>query len=417
MSDGKLTGGEVDIIADAGAFADHVVGTASHALSSSEGVYRFPSWKVRSRAVYTNNPDYGCMRGYGSIQALFALETHLDALAREISIDPAELRLANLVEDGDVLITKAPLHDVHIRETMETALARSGYWDKKGAMGPNRGIGIAIIVNTVGLLSSSANVSLGEDGTIAITTAAVEIGTGAHTVLSQIAAEVLGVPIGQVSVAAPDSDTIVVSYGRAYDVSDPKCGMTLETVAGASIYGSGGPLIGVGSWHASRHHDEPVGGGSAEGIYPTFGFGTHVAEVEIDPDTGQVTILDYTACHDVGKAINPVALEGQIEGAIAQGLGGGLWEEILVSDGRILNPSFTDYRIPTIMDVPRMRISLVEVPDALGPFGAKGIGEHPILGPGPSVANAISDAANISINRIPVTAERLAKGMDAVNEV
>ncbi|GMQ94086.1 MAG: xanthine dehydrogenase family protein molybdopterin-binding subunit [Acidimicrobiia bacterium] len=457
-SDGKLTGGEVDIVADAGAYADHVVGTASHALSSSEGVYRFPSWKVRTRAVYTNNPDYGCMRGYGTIQALFALETHLDALARKIAIDPAELRLANLVEDGDELISSAALHDVHIRETMETALDRSGYWEKKGSMGPNRGIGIANIVKTVGLLSSSATVRLNEDGTVAITTAAVEIGCGTHTVLSQIAAEVLDVPIDRVSVGAPESDStaydlgsiasrtvfdngsavrlatedlrakivecaarelgcdadeVMITEGRVHDVSSLEGGMTLEAVAGTSIYGAEGPLVGFGVWSAYRHHDDPVGGGFAEGIYPTFGFGTHVAEVEIDPGTGQVSILDYTACHDVGKAINPMALEGQIEGGVAQGLGGALWEEMLVSDGRILNPNLVDYRLPTIMDVPRVQISLVEVPDALGPFGAKGIGEHPILGPGPSIANAIADASGVLVNQIPVTPERLLDAIDA----
>ncbi len=456
--DGRLTGGDIDIVADAGGFSDHVIGTASHALSSSEGVYRFPNWKVRTRAVYTNNPDHGCMRGYGTIQAVFALETHLDAMAKELAIDPAELRLANLVANGDELISGATLHDVHIRETMEQALDNSGYWDKKGKLGPNRGIGIANVVKTVGLLSSSANVHLAEDGTISITTAAVEIGTGTHTVLSQIAAEVLGVSMNQISVAAPDSDhtafdlgsiasrtvfdngsavrlasedlyakiaecaaralgcresDITVSGGRAYKRSEPEVGMTLQAVAETSIYGFGGPLIGVGSWSAYGHHDEPIGGGFAEGLYPTFGFGTHIAEVEIDPQTGQVTILGYTASHDVGKAINPMALVGQIEGAIAQGLGGSLWEEVMIEDGRILNPNLVDYRLPTILDMPRIKTSLIEVPDALGPFGAKGIGEHPILGPGPAIANAVADAAGIAITQIPITPQRLATAIAA----
>ena len=149
----------MDIVADAGGFSDHVIGTASHALSSSEGVYD-SQLGCQDRAVYTNNPDHGCMRGYGTIQAIFALETHLDALAGELGIDPAELRLANLVENGDQLISGETLHDVHIRETMEMALERSGYRNKKGSLAPNRGIGIANVVKTVGLLSSSANVHL-----------------------------------------------------------------------------------------------------------------------------------------------------------------------------------------------------------------------------------------------------------------
>ena len=129
-----------------------------------------------------------------------------------------------------------------------------------------------------------------------------------------------------------------------------------------------------------------------------------------------MSVLDYTACHDVGQAINPMALEGQIEGAIAQGIGGSLWEEMLVVDGRILNPNFVDYRLPTILDMPRVRVSTVEIPDALGPFGAKGIGEHPILGPGPAITNAVADAAGISINQIPITPERLTTAIDAAAE-
>ena len=140
--------------------------------------------------------------------------------------------------------------------------------------------------------------------------------------------------------------------------------MSFDAIAGTSIYGFGGPLVGTGSWSAYRHHEEPVGGGFGEGIYPTFGFGTHIAEVEIDPDTGQISILDYTACHDVGKAINPMALEGQIAGAVAQGFGGSVWEEILIEDGKIRNANLVDYRLPTILDMPNVQIGLVEVPDA-----------------------------------------------------
>lgn len=456
-NDGTLTASEVDIVADAGGYSDHVTGTATHALSSSEGVYRFPAMRARSRAVYTNNPDYGCMRGYGTIQAIFALETHMDVLARRLDMDPAELRLKNLVEDGDQLISTSRVHDVHIRETMERALEESGYWDKKGRLGSNRGIGIANVVKTVGLLASSAQVRLNGDGTIAITTAAVDIGTGTHTVLTQIAAETLGVPFESVGVGAPDSDStsydegsiasrtvfdngsavrvasedlrakiarraadilecdadeVIVDQQRAFRKNDPDGGLSLADIAGTSLYGFGGPLVGAGSWFAYRHHDTPAGGGLAEGEYPSYGFGTHVAEVEIDPDTGQIQVIDYTACHDVGRAINPMALEGQIEGAIAQGLGGCLFEEMIVEDGRIQNPNFVDYHLPTILDAPTIHTSIIEIPDAKGPFGAKGVGEHPILGPGPAIANAVADAAGVAITEIPITPERLVNAMN-----
>lgn len=459
-SDGMLVAGSVDIVADVGAYADNAIGTATHAMSSVDGCYRFPTIKARSRAVYTNNPDYGCMRGYGTYQMMFALEAHMDVLAAELAMDPAELRFKNLVADGDPLLTNQPVQGVRIRETMEKALEQSNYWAKKGKLEPNRGIGLANVAKTSGLLSSSASVRLNEDGTVAITTAAVEIGTGTHTVLAQIAAEALGVPIDRVAVAAPDSETaafdlgsiasrtvfdagsavllaaedlqqriaaaaatlldcstadIVIADGRASCVSASGSGLGFAEIAGASLYALDGPLVGVGSWNATKPHDPPVGGGFTEGLYPSFAYGTHVVEVEVDPDTGQTTVLNYTACHDIGKAINPMAAEGQIEGGVAQALGSGLWEEMLVTDGVIQNPNFVDYRLPTILDVPPIAVSLVEEPDVLGPFGAKGIGEHPILGPGPALVNAIADATGVQMSEIPVTPERLHNRLHGVD--
>ncbi len=451
-ADGMLVAGAVDIVADVGAYADNAVGTATHALGSADGVYRFPALKARSRAVYTNNPDYGCMRGYGTYQMTFALERHMDALARSLGMDPAVLRMKNLIADGDPLITMQSVHGVRIRETMEKALEGSDYWNKKSRHDPNRGIGIANLVKTTGLLSSSASVRLNEDGTVTITTASVEIGTGTHTVLPQIAAETLDVPFDRVTVAAPDSDAasfdlgsiasrtvfdsgsavrlaaeelkqqiadraadaigcdageVVVAGGRAYWRNEPDGGLDFAAIAGIATYSFGGPLVGISSWNATKPHDPPLGGGFSEEAFPAFGYGTHVVEVEVDPDTGQTKVLNYTACHDVGRAINPMGVEGQIEGGIAQGLGGGLWEEIMLTDGIIENPSLVDYRLPTILDVPPIEVSLIEDPDPLGPFGAKGVGEHPILGPAPAVANAIGDATGVHVTQIPVTPERL----------
>jgi CO/xanthine dehydrogenase Mo-binding subunit len=293
---------------------------------------------------------------------------------------------------------------------------------------------------------------LNEDGTFTITTAAVEIGTGTHTILPQIAAEVLGVPMERVTVAAPDSDSTSFDLGsiasrtvfdngsavrlaaeelreriaaraaevlgvsaddmevrgeKAFPSNDPDAGLDLGAVAGISLYVFGGPLVGTGLWNATQPHETMPGRGFTEGIYPSFAYGTHVVEIEVDPDTGQTKVLNYTACHDIGRAINPMAAEGQIEGGISQGLGAGLWEEMTLTDGVIENPNFVDYRLPTILDTPPIDVSLIEEPDPIGPFGAKGIGEHPILGPGPAVANAIADVAGVHVTRIPVSPERL----------
>jgi xanthine dehydrogenase molybdenum-binding subunit len=262
----------------------------------------------------------------------------------------------------------------------------------------------------------------------------------------------LGIPFEQVTVAAPDSETapfdlgaiasrttfdngsairlaaedllaqvarraaevldcgvdeIAVVRGNAYRRDDPGTGLDLAAIGGISAYAFGGPLIGRGVWNATKPHDSTIGRGFTEGQSSGFGFGTHVVEVEVDPDTGQTKVLSYTACHDIGRAINPMGVEGQIEGGIAQGLGGGLWEEMMVSDGVIENPNFVDYRLPTILDTPPIHVSLIEEPDPIGPFGAKGIGEHPILAPAPALANAIADATGVTVTEIPVTPERL----------
>ncbi|MDJ0924720.1 MAG: xanthine dehydrogenase family protein molybdopterin-binding subunit [Acidimicrobiia bacterium] len=453
MQDGALVAGEFDIVADAGAYADEVVGTATHSLNYCEGVYRFPAIRGRARAVYTNNPDYGCMRGYGALQVMYALESLLNELARELGIDPAEFRLNNLMTDGYVLMSGQPVEDVRIRQTMEKALEDAGYWAKRANPAVNRGIGVSNIrMASGGLLSSSASIRLNEDGTVTVTTGAVDIGTGTYTGLTQIAAEALELPPDRVGIGAADTDSaafdlgsiasrtlfdtgsavrlaaedlrrqirqrsaealgcspeeVIVRRGTAFREGDADSALDYAAIAGMSMYSFGGPLVGAGSWHASKPHDPQIGSGYTEEWSSGYAFATHVAEVEVDPDTGQTRVVDYTACHDVGRAINPMAVEGQIEGGVAQGLGAGLWEEMIIDTGTIRNPNFVDYHMPTILDTPPIRVSLVQEPDPIGPFGAKGVGEHPIHGPAPAVANAIADATGVRITEIPVTPERL----------
>ncbi len=450
--DGTIVAGDVDIITDAGGYSDHAVGTATHAVSSAMGCYLIPNYRARAKAVYTNNPDYGCMRGYGNLQMAFALEATVDLMARELEIDPAQLRLRNLVEEGDVLFTTQQVHGVQARSGLEKALVASGYRDKKGRIGPNRGIGIATIMKPSGLLASSAIINLNEDGSIGITTAVVDIGTGTQTVLCQIAAEVLGVPMESVAIASQDSDNapydlgsiasrtvfdggnavrvaaedlrdqiidraalvlecdpadLVLRDGMAVHAEDADRALPLAAVAGISLYVSGGPPIGTSSWLTPPVFDEPVGRGFAEGPFPSFAFATHIAEVEVDTDTGKVTVTGYTASHDIGRAINPLGLEGQIKGGIVQALGGALYEEMVVSDGRFQNPNFTDYRMPTAADAPEITVVFIEEPEPTGPFGAKGIGEQPAMGPAAAVANAIFDATGVMPDSIPITPERL----------
>ncbi len=202
--DGKLVAREVDVTCDMGAYADHAIGMVPHAMKFGTGAYDIPNCKVRGRAVYTNNPDWGCMRGYGGSEVAIAYEGQMDVIAKALKMDPVELRKMNLVHEGEMYLSGQELRSVHIQETMDQALAASHYYEKKGKMGPNRGIGLANSVLNTGLLASSAFVKLNEDGTANVITAVTDLGTGNLTVLCQIAAETLGIPVEKVSIAQQD---------------------------------------------------------------------------------------------------------------------------------------------------------------------------------------------------------------------
>lgn len=450
--DGKITAWQSEIMVDAGAYSDEALGATLVALGFSMGPYRITNCTGRARTVYTNNPDWGCMRGYGGLQIGYAMESHLDILAAEIDMDPAEMRLKNLAKEGDLTITGQPLHSVSIQETMDAALEASDYFQRKKALKPNQGIGIANHMGESGLLGSSAVIRMNEDATLTVLTATVDLGTGTHTALCQIVAQVLDIPVDIIKIAAPDSDNspydigtfasktiydagnavrlaaedlradlvqlaadvfsvdpdeIHWNSGEACLTADPEIKLSLQDLAGISLYVRGGPLLGKGSRVCMDPFNKPPGEGYGNPPTGSFLFGTHVVEVEVDPDTGKCKILNYVACHDVGKAINPMGVEGQIEGGVAQGIGYGLSEEMLVKDGRILNPSFSGYIIPTAMDIPKVQPVIVEVPDPAGPFGAKGVGEPPNVIPMPALVNAIFDATGAKMKEIPITAERL----------
>jgi CO/xanthine dehydrogenase Mo-binding subunit len=450
--DGTLVAKHMDVLVDAGAYSDHAVGEGIHAISFAQGTYHIPNCTAHVRVVYTNNPDWGCMRGYGALESQFATESQMDTIAERLGIDPVDLRMQNLCRDGDQKVTGQRLHNVQIRDTMEAALGASGYREKKGRMGANRGIGVANMLLNSGLLFSSAFVRVNEDATVTLITAITDHGTGKLTALCQIVAGVLGVPVDRVGVASQDSDTsppdtgsiasrtiydsgnavrlaaedvraqlagvaaktlncrpedMVVLDGKAYHRERAEESLTFAELVGISMYAGKGPLLGRGSFVASAPYTSLPGPGFGEHPASTFMFGTHVAEVEVDPETGRTTVLNYTACHDVGQVINQAGIEGQVEGGVVQGIGCSLYEQLVVQDGRILNPSFVDYQIPTALDVPPIKTLFVEVPDPTGPFGAKGIGEPPYIPPMPAIANAIADAVGVRVMELPITPERL----------
>jgi len=426
----------------------------------AQGPYRIPNCLAEARVVYTNNGSFGCMRGYGITELTFANESHMDVIAHALGMDPARFRLQNLVAEGDEIVTTQRLRSVHARECLQAALAQSGYWEKKGQLGPGRGIGIAALMHDTGLLGSSATVRVNPDATVAIQIATSDIGTGSYTAICQIAAEVLQVPIEQVEMPTPDSETSPYDFGSidsrtiydignavrlaAEDVCDQAARVAAATLdcpeaeiihkdglyfprahleqaldmaalAAIAVYVRQGPLLGRGSWVALPPFEKPVGVGFSAGPCGTFLFGAHVAEVAVDRDTGRVQVLGMTAVHDAGKVLNPVGIQGQVEGGVGQGIGAALYEKLVIREGRVVNDSFADYRLPTALDVPPIRTGFVEIPDPTGPFGAKGIGEPPLLPPAAAIANAIFDAVGVRVTEMPITLEVLLDKMEGTS--
>jgi CO/xanthine dehydrogenase Mo-binding subunit len=451
---GKIVAKEVDVLSDVGAYSDHALGMITHAITYAPGPYSIPNCSARGRGVYTNNPDWGCMRGYGGLEIAWATEGQLDIIAKSIDMDPIELRRMNLVKEGERYITTQAFGPVYIGQTMDMALEASGYYEKKGKMGPNRGIGLANSILNTGFLASSAFVRLNEDGTVTVITAVTDLGTGNLTALCQIAADTIGVPMERVGIAAQDSDVspydtgsiasrtvfdagnavrraaldvreqvariaarhlecepedLVIQNGLIYDVNQPGVTKSVSEIAfEATFLNANGPILGRGAIIINPPYDHHVGEGFSERPCGAFTFGTHVVEVEVDPETGKVQVLNYTACHDVGKVIHPAGIEGQVEGGVVQGIGMGLYEEIIVKDGKIQNPSFVDYRLPTALDTSfNIKSLFLEIPEEKGPFGAKGIGEPTMIPPPPALANAILDAIGVHVTETPITPERL----------
>jgi len=451
-SDGIILAREVDILTDVGAYSDYAVGTSQTALGLSIGVYKIPNFTARARAVYTNNPDFGCMRGFGGLEMNYANECHMDSIAQRLGKDPADIRFQNIAQEGDPMATGQPMHSVTIHELMETVIRQSNYRDRKANRSLHHGVGIANSIITTGIFSSSATVHVLADGTINLQTGVVDIGTGTRTALAQIAAEVFQIDVAAVHMAALDSDSSPYDAGSttsrtifdsgtavlnacidardqlieiaaqvfSCDINEViwRCGnavylpaqslsLTISDLISHALYLSTGPVIGRGTLLSTRPYAVPPGKGYAESPCREFLFASHIVEVEIDPETGVCHIVNYIACHDAGTIVNPLGIEGQIDGGIVQGIGLALYENLVIDHGRIINPTFSNYLIPTVLDIPPLSKSFIESESKSGPFGAKGIGEPPIMPPAPAIANAIRDAIGVNLTEIPMTSEKI----------
>ncbi len=418
--DGKILARQAFAYWDVG-----VQGNGSWASARVKSVYDIPHIDVHGYDVATNKPPTGAYRAPGGPQASFASEAQLNKIAHALSIDPVDFRLRNMREG----------REVDFKQTLRKAAEKADWWNRTN--GPNEGWGVAIGEWTNGNGPSSAVCTLQDDGSVKVFSGLMDI-TGTDTAMAQIAAEVVGASYDRVSVSRGDTNSapmavasggsqVTFSMGNAVrraaaevrervlevaadllearpddlDLRDnkvsvrgaPDRAVTLGDVAKAAAKGKGGPISGKGSF---AH--EP----SATTI------AAQIVKVEVDPDTGKVWLRRIVQSLDCGKAINPMAVEGQMEGGAVQGVGWGLWEQMAYGpDGRNLNPGFLDYHLATSADLPAIETVLVEVPTDNGPFGAKGVGEPPITPGIAAVQNAIFDAVGVDLHEVPFTPERV----------
>ena len=449
--DGRLVAKEGRIWFDTGAFAGSGPGVASVATLVLAGPYRIPNLLLEGFAVYTNKTNCGSFRAPSGPQANFAVESQMDIIADALGMDPLDFRLKNIVRDGDEGPTGQLLGAVGLEECLRKAAAAIGWRDRRPGRWRGKGLACGWWTTTGG--SSGVYVKINPDGTVVLNTGAAEIGTAALTGAAQVLAEELTVDLADVSVVSADTFSTPFDFGaqgsrtafavgnacraavadlkqRVFALAAAQLGVEVEACALVDKHVaadgkrvslaelarvsqlSGGGLIAQGTFIAPP---TAYDGKRVEGhVYPAFhspSFHAHAVDLSVDPETGELAIHRYVVAQDVGFAMNPTYIEGQIEGGVAQGLGQALSEEIVYEGGRVLNANLTDYKMPTALDMPRVETILVEHPSLAGPYGAKGVGEPPNIEPPAAVANAVAAATGLRVAVLPITAERVALGL------
>jgi CO/xanthine dehydrogenase Mo-binding subunit/aerobic-type carbon monoxide dehydrogenase small subunit (CoxS/CutS family) len=414
-ADGELVAADVRLLLDGGAYASSSPAVLANASTFAAGPYEVPNVRIEGTVVCTNNPPCGAMRGFGAPQVCFAHESALDALADKLGIDPVELRLRNAVRTGSVLPTGQVLTgSAPLREVIERCAAIPLPGDPV-ARHATRGVGFAVGFKNIAYSegfddAAEASVALadGSDGPEAeVRTAAVDYGQGLYTVLAQIARTELGVD--QVTVLPADTSTLgsagSTSASRQTTMAGGAVVAACREIRAALATGTDLPVT-----RTATYHHRPTTGFDEDGhgdIHAGFAFVAERAVVDVDRELGTVRVVELAVVQDAGRVLNPQGAEGQLEGGAATGLGLALTEELLVEDGKLRNGSFTDYRIPTAMDVPRVVSRFVEVPEPGAPYGVKGIGELATVAATPAIVAALRAATGRTLNRVPVAPDDL----------
>ena len=459
--DGTITAVKQKVILEGGAYSSFGVVTTYYAGSMLPTLYKFPNYKYDGYRINTNLPPCGAFRGHGTPHPRFAFESLLSMIADDIGMDHIDIRLKNAMEPETRTCNDLEIHSCELKACLETVRKKSGWDKKKGKLPKGRGIGIGCggFVSGAGypiyrskFPHSNAIIKVQEDGSKAVLFVGdADIGQGSDTVLAQAAAEAMGITFDRMSVVSADSDITPIGFGayssrvtlmggnaskmagedvkkqlmttaseilnlptekidavnnKLFEKGNPENSIPWEEAATA-FFSKKGPLTGRG------HYSPPegLGGkykGAAVGTSPAFSFSASVCEVEVDMETGKVKVTNFWDAHDCGTAINPMAVEGQVEGAVVMGMSETLLEdEVFDSTGKMRNPDLHNYLIATSADIPAIESYIVDSYEPAGPFGAKEVGEGatlPVLG---AIANAVADAIGVRIFELPITPERV----------
>ena len=448
--EGKLLGSEIEIVIDGGAYATLSATVCSRATIHAAGPYQWPAVRVKSFAVATNTPPSGAFRGFGAPQSLFAMERHMDKIARVVGLTPEELRRRNFIQAGGTTATGQTIHQpIDLDGLMQRALEAAGYHEKKQRFAKEsahstikRGVGFAAFMHGAGFtgsgeryLNSLVGLEASPDGRVRVLVSSSEFGQGTNTILAQIAAEALGADYALIGVAQPDTKVVPNSGPTVASRTAMIVGGVLARAAKGMVEtlrlagflpevytpeefapATKAYMEQFGELKSFHRYESPGNifwddQAYMGDAYPTYAWAIYVAEVAVDTTTYAATVTCFDALQEVGKVIHPLLAAGQIEGGVAQGIGFTLYEKCIWREGAMINNSMTNYIMPTSADLPPIHVHFAEIPFEHGAFGAKGIGELPMDGPAPAILNAIEDALGVAFNHVPLMPEDIMEAL------
>ncbi|MBV9580167.1 MAG: xanthine dehydrogenase family protein molybdopterin-binding subunit, partial [Chloroflexi bacterium] len=432
--DGTLTAHTVNYVVNSGAYAAFKSYGTIAGANEAAGPYRIPNSRIDSVFVYTNLIPGGFMRAPGEPEGVFAVESQMDEVARQIGMDPVEFRRKNLIVEGDETAFGHLLHDVRALETLQAAVDASDYGSERP---PNVGRGVAVGERGTGAGEGTVEILLQPDGRAIIGTPMFDQGTGTYTTIAQVAGEELGIPPERFELQVWDTDELesdsglagsrgthvntVAAYQAAQQAKHDLVQMAAEYLGwpedqvsfsgGQARREDAGEALGWEELLARAGQPVKARAYTKAPRSHLTSFVAQVAEVRVDPETGEVDVLRFTTAHDSGVVVNPIGYQGQVNGGLQHGLGYALMEELVVEDGRVTTLSFGDYKMPTVVDMPPLETVVLESETGEGPYNIRGIGEAPCIPVAPAIANAVADAVGVRVRDLPITAVKVYRGL------